>query len=177
MNIIRKSAGTMLLLSALAGCAGDDGAAPESTPPSPGQSPTKTIGSASPIKTGTEGDSKGVGKMEPTNAAPDAGKKADDVPKLEPPSKADAAKPTGAAAKLSAEELAAVKELPQDEQEAAIAQAVCPVSDEHLGSMEKPVRVTAEGRTFYLCCKGCEKDLKADPKAVLAKLDKLKAGK
>ena len=41
--------------------------------------------------------------------------------------------------------------------------------------MEKPIKVTAEGRTFYLCCEGCEEDLKANPKAVIAKLDQ--AGK
>ena len=60
----------------------------------------------------------------------------------------------GAAAKLSAEELAGIKELPQAEQDAAIAQAVCPVSTHNLGSMGKPLKVTAEGRTFYLCCDG-----------------------
>lgn len=43
--------------------------------------------------------------------------------------------------------------------------------------MGKPLKVTAEGRTFYLCCENCQKDVKADPKAVIAKLDKLKAAK
>ena len=77
-----------------------------------------------------------------------------------------------AAAKLTDDELAAIKQLPAAEQAVAIQQAVCPVSTEHLGSMEKPIKVTAEGRTFYLCCANCEKELKADPKAVIAKLDK-----
>ncbi len=79
-------------------------------------------------------------------------------------------------AKLTAEELAAIKELPAAEQAVAIKQAVCPVSSHHLGSMEKPIKVTAEGRTFYLCCEGCEEELKTNPKAVVAKLD-AKAGK
>ena len=35
-----------------------------------------------------------------------------------------------------------------------------------------PIKVDAEGRTFYLCCKSCEDDVKKDPKGVLAKLDK-----
>jgi hypothetical protein len=43
--------------------------------------------------------------------------------------------------------------------------------------MGKPLKTSAEGRTFYLCCKGCEDDLKADPKAVIAKLDKQLASK
>ena len=45
-------------------------------------------------------------------AAPAAGKKAEDPPVLEPPAKGDAPKPTGAAAKLSADDLKAIKELP-----------------------------------------------------------------
>ena len=49
---------------------------------------------------------------------------------------------------------------------------VCPVSGDHLGNMGAPVKITAEGRTFYLCCKSCQDDVKADPKAVIAKLDK-----
>lgn len=72
---------------------------------------------------------------------------------------------------LSSEQLAHIKELPAAEQEAAIKQASCPVSGEPLGSMGKPVKVSAAGRSFYLCCKGCEKDVKADPKGVLTKLD------
>ena len=75
---------------------------------------------------------------------------------------------------LTSEELAAVKELPEGEQAAASQQAVCPVSMHHLGSMGKPIKVTAEGRTFYICCDGCEDKVKSDPKTVIAKLDKKK---
>ena len=32
--------------------------------------------------------------------------------------------------------------------------------------MGKPIKVTAEGRSFYLCCKNCEKEVKDDPKGV-----------
>ena len=56
--------------------------------------------------------------------------------------------------------------------DAALKQAVCPVSGEHLGSMGTPFKITAEGRTFYLCCDGCVDKVKEDPKGVLAKLDK-----
>ena len=58
------------------------------------------------------------------------------------------------------------------EQDLALEQAVCPVSGEHLGKMGMPFKTAAGGRTFYLCCKNCEDDVKADPKAVIAKLDK-----
>jgi hypothetical protein len=95
-----------------------------------------------------------------------ASEKGDTPPKIEGP-KAEA--DTGG---LSSEQLTAIRELPADEQKLAISQKVCPVSDEPLGEMGKPVKVTAEGRTFFLCCKDCAKDVKADPKAVIAKLDK-----
>ena len=32
--------------------------------------------------------------------------------------------------------------------------------------------MAAKGQTFFLCCSGCEKDVKSDPDAVLAKLNK-----
>jgi hypothetical protein len=122
----------------------------------------------------------GDGKVETAKpgpgAAPAADKKADDTLKVEGPSTADS-KPAGAAAKLTADDLAGIKELPTAEQDAAIAQAVCPVSTHNLGSMGKPTKVTAEGRTFYLCCDDCEEKVKANAKAIIAKLDKLKAGK
>ncbi len=91
-------------------------------------------------------------------------------PKLEGPSQGSNSE--SAPAKLTDKELAAIKELPAAEQAVAIKQAVCPVSSHHLGSMEKPVKVSAEGRTFYICCEGCEEEVKTDPKAVIAKLDK-----
>jgi hypothetical protein len=49
-------------------------------------------------------------------------------------------------------------------------QKVCPVTDEPLGSMGPPVRVVVEGKTVFVCCKGCVADLKHDPKTYLAKL-------
>ena len=158
MNAIRKSALAIVLLGMSVGCGGE----PETSPDAGGvpnisktNYPTAADKNSKPAKTSPAPDAK-PGEM----------KKVDDAPAVEGP-KADAG-----AAKLTADELAAIKELPAAEQTAAIAQAVCPVSAHHLGSMEKPVKVTAEGRTFYLCCESCEKELKADPKAVIAKLDK-----
>jgi YHS domain-containing protein len=50
-------------------------------------------------------------------------------------------------------------------------QKTCPVSDQPLGSMGKPVKVVVKGRTVFLCCTGCKKKLMADPEKYLKKLD------
>jgi len=76
------------------------------------------------------------------------------------------------AAKLSDEEVAEIKKLPAAEQTVALAQMVCPVSGKNLGSMDMPLKQTVNGKDFYLCCSGCEDDVKKDPAAVLAKLQK-----
>lgn len=60
---------------------------------------------------------------------------------------------------------------PADRQKAE-AQKMCPVSDEPLGSMGVPIKVTAKGQEVFLCCKGCQKDFEADPDKYLAKLKK-----
>jgi len=72
----------------------------------------------------------------------------------------------------SDKELAAIKKLPAAEQAAALAQKVCPISGDPLGSMGKPQKVTAEGKSAFLCCEGCEEDFRKDPKAALAKIGK-----
>ena len=92
-------------------------------------------------------------------------------PPLEGP-KTDASHDDSTPVKLTDAEIARIKTLPAAEQDVALKQAVCPVSGEHLGNMGEPFKITAEGRTFYLCCKSCVDDVKADPKAVIAKLDK-----
>lgn len=79
--------------------------------------------------------------------------------------------PKTSGVEFSPDEIANIKKLPADEAEVALKQGVCPVSDENLG-MDVPVKVTAEGRTFYLCCKSCEEAVTKDPKKYIAKLDK-----
>ena len=44
----------------------------------------------------------------------------------------------------------------------------CPVSDEALGEMGKPVKVTHEGTDVYLCCKSCLKDFNKNPAKYVA---------
>ena len=39
----------------------------------------------------------------------------------------------------------------------------CVVSDEELGGMGKPFKVTSDGVDVYLCCKSCLKDFNKDP--------------
>ncbi len=153
------------MLAIVIGCAGEEDATPPSNPASPAAGGMPIPGAtAKPAEPGKETPKKDMAPSTP----PGDTKKPAEGPKMEGPKEGKAEAP---AAKLSAEELAEIKKLPAAEQDAAIQQAVCPVSTHHLGSMEKPVKVTAEGRTFYLCCAECEDGLKADPKGVIAKLD------
>ncbi len=39
----------------------------------------------------------------------------------------------------------------------------CVISDESLGEMGKPVKVTSDGTDVYLCCKSCIKDFNKEP--------------
>ena len=161
MNAIRKSFWSVTLVGLAVGCAGEPESAPAPVAPNAGVSTAPPADKDSaPAKPPAAPDSK-PGDM----------KKGEAPPAVEGP-KAENSKTDTGAAKLTADELAAIKELPAAEQAAAIQQAVCPVSSHHLGSMEKPVKVTAEGRTFYICCDSCEDKVKSDPKAVIAKLDK-----
>lgn len=46
----------------------------------------------------------------------------------------------------------------------------CVVSNEDLGTMGKPVKVTHEGTDVYLCCKACTKDFNKEPAKFVAKV-------
>jgi hypothetical protein len=82
----------------------------------------------------------------------------------------DPAKPTTTAgtepAQTSVEEDtkandAMAKLSPADRAKAEI-QKMCPVSNEPLGSMGTPIKVTVEGRDVFVCCEGCVDELKAN---------------
>jgi len=62
-------------------------------------------------------------------------------------------------------------ELSEADRALAEKQKVCPVSGGPLGSMGKPVKITVKGKTVFLCCAGCEPEIKKDPDKYLAKLD------
>lgn len=182
-----------LTLAALtAGCSGGDDAT-TATPNTSTTTATPASGPAPETPTASSTPNQGEMKAAPGGSADaaksdssaekkgDAGSK-DEMPKVEAPkvesprgdpAKDDASK--GGAAKtasvqLDADELAEIKKLSAGEQDVARKQAVCPASGEHLGSMGKPIKVSAEGKSFYICCQSCEKEVKADPKSVLAKL-------
>jgi hypothetical protein len=62
-------------------------------------------------------------------------------------------------------------DLTDAERSAVLAQKVCPVTNEPLGSMGSPIKVTVEGRDVWLCCDGCVDAIKKDPAKYLAVLD------
>lgn len=49
---------------------------------------------------------------------------------------------------------------------------VCPVSGEEFVVAADSPKVEVDGKTYYTCCPGCAKKLKADPKKYLDKLAK-----
>jgi hypothetical protein len=59
----------------------------------------------------------------------------------------------------------------------AEAQRLCPNSDEPLGSMGKPIKLTIKGRPVFICCKGCEAKVLEHPDAMLKKMEQLKKAK
>ena len=180
MTSIRKAWWAALASTVLVvGCGGEEttpAAAPSSSP------------SLAPAPTPGGPEMKSDPKPSPTPEKKDEAPKGDtpkaDMPKVDAPKvdapKADASKtdspkadaPKADASKLSGDELAEIKKLPVDDQEAAIKQLSCPVSGEHLGEMGVPLKITSEGKSFYICCKGCKDKAESDAKGYLAKLAK-----
>jgi hypothetical protein len=64
--------------------------------------------------------------------------------------------------------------LSEEDQALAALQKLCPVSGEELGGMGTPVKLTVKGEPVFICCKGCEKKVNADPDKYLAKVADLK---
>lgn len=167
MIVIRKSWWAALALAAFVGC-GKEETAPTSTPPA----------TSPPAAPATKPESKP--EVKPEN--PPAGPPAVEGPKVEAPTptapKADEKKDgdqterdqKADAGTLSEDEVAAIEKLPASDQALALKQLICPVSNENLGSMGTPIKVSAGGKTFFLCCKGCQKEVNKDPQAVVAKL-------
>ena len=70
---------------------------------------------------------------------------------------------------------AAFAKLSPSDRMAAEAQRWCPnMPDDRLGTMGTPVKVMLEGKPAFLCCEDCEKDARANAKATLTKVEKLK---
>jgi hypothetical protein len=68
-------------------------------------------------------------------------------------------------------------ELSAQDQALADLQKLCPVSGEELGGMGPPVKLVVKGEPVFICCKGCEKKVNADPDKYLAKVAELKKSK
>ena len=75
---------------------------------------------------------------------------------------------------LDEEVVTALSELSADDRTAALAQKSCPVSENPLGSMGKPPKITVKGQQLFLCCTGCDGQIRKDPATYLAKLKKKK---
>ncbi len=67
--------------------------------------------------------------------------------------------------------MSGLKELSPEDQESAMAQHLCPVSGEMLGTMGAPEKVDVNGKSVWICCDGCKDKLLAEPDKYLAKLD------
>ena len=65
--------------------------------------------------------------------------------------------------------MAGLKELSPEDHKSAMAQHMCPVSDEMLGTMGAPEKVDVNGNSVWICCDGCKDKLLADPDKYLAK--------
>ena len=167
MNLTRRSVWTAVVLGALAGCTGED----TSTTPSNAGAPNSSLAPKAPVVP-APGKADGAKEAPSKEMQPAPGEmKKEAPPKVEGPKTEGTGKGDTAAIKLTPAEIAAIRQLPAADQELALKQALCPVSNDHLGSMDKPFKTTVEGRTVFLCCDGCEEKIKADPKTYLTKLD------
>jgi RND family efflux transporter MFP subunit len=70
--------------------------------------------------------------------------------------------------------IAGLGKLTPDDRKRAVAQRLCPVQEKPLGLMGKPVEITLNGGTVFLCCASCVDDAKADPKGMLKKAEEFK---
>ena len=65
---------------------------------------------------------------------------------------------------------AELAKLTPEDRASAEKQHMCPVSGKMLGTMGSPHRVELNGQQVWLCCPGCEGQLRAEPDKFLAKL-------
>jgi hypothetical protein len=162
MIMIRKFGFAALVLAAFAGCSQEQPpATPTPTPAPPAENTTEVKPAPAPEITPAEKPA--LSSETPKVEAPAPSPKEEAKPEAKDEGKA-------AAVTLEPEEIVEIKKLPAADAEAALKQLVCPVSGEHLGSMDVPVKVTALGKTFFLCCKNCDKEVKSNPAEVVAKL-------
>lgn len=179
MKDMRKAWWTAALLAAFVGCGNEQPAGTEPAPPPPAGESTPAPGApGSPAgEAAKTPEELPPAKPEEPNPEP----KKDEGLKLNPPAVTPPAPPEKAEGETKKEasaqvftpdELAEINKLPASEREIALKQVNCPVGEDHLGAMGVPFKVTAGGKTFFLCCEGCEKEAKAHPEQYIAKLNK-----
>ena len=71
---------------------------------------------------------------------------------------------------LDPEIVDALSQLGDADRAAVLAQKTCPVSGKPLGTMGVPYKVTVEETNVFLCCDGCEEELRKNASEYLAKL-------
>jgi hypothetical protein len=68
----------------------------------------------------------------------------------------------------------ALDKLSPEDRALAEQQRLCPVTDEPLGSMGVPIKLTVKDKPVFICCKGCEKKVRENEDAMLTKVGELK---
>ena len=68
------------------------------------------------------------------------------------------------------EKMKGIQLLEHNLQQEALAQKICPVGKDLLGSMGKPFVTSISGRRVFVCCEGCVDVLKSNPEKYLEKL-------
>jgi hypothetical protein len=65
-------------------------------------------------------------------------------------------------------------QLSAEDRPSATAQKLCAVSEEPLGSMGVPIKLTIDGQTVWICCQHCEKEAKAHPQETIERAQRLR---
>jgi multidrug efflux pump subunit AcrA (membrane-fusion protein) len=70
---------------------------------------------------------------------------------------------------------ASLSQLSREDRQLAEQQAICPETEQPLGSMGVPVKIMIKDQPVFLCCPSCEDDARQHPERTLSKLEELKA--
>jgi Cu/Ag efflux protein CusF len=64
----------------------------------------------------------------------------------------------------------AFEKLPADDRVLAEKQRLCPSSNEPLGAMGVPIKLSIKGQTVFICCKSCKEEVEKKPDEMLKKV-------
>jgi hypothetical protein len=113
-------------------------------------------------------------------AQPPTEPKLPSAPPAKPKESDEEAKKKAEKEKEEAEIRAERDKLSPEDRKLVDAQELCPIQEERLGAMGKPLKVTVKDKdgkeqAVFVCCKGCVKDVEKNPEKALAKVAELKA--